>query len=100
MHHRATGSRSPQRYMSRMRLDNALTELAAVAQCAFSPQASFTRAFHRAAGATPTLSALAREGGGSRPFCAGPEEAKPRSRSWIVKIFKGTHETWEPTPSP
>jgi len=52
---------SPHRYMSRMRLENAMAELAAaklpLAEIAlnaqFSSQASFTRAFHRAAGVTP-----------------------------------------------
>ena len=52
---------SPQRYISRMRLEGAMTELAAaklpLAQIAlnaqFSSQASFTRAFHRAIGMTP-----------------------------------------------
>jgi AraC family transcriptional regulator len=52
---------SPHRYISRMRLDNAMAELAAgklpLAEIAlnahFSSQASFTRAFHRATGVTP-----------------------------------------------
>src|SRR6202166_3633145 len=52
---------SPQRYISRIRLENAMAELAAgklpLAQIAlnaqFSSQASFTRAFHRATGMTP-----------------------------------------------
>ncbi len=52
---------SPHRYISRMRLENAMAELAAgklaLAEIAFnaqfSSQASFTRAFHRAAGMTP-----------------------------------------------
>jgi len=52
---------SPHRYISRMRLDNAMAELAAgklpLAQIAFnarfSSQASFTRAFHRATNMTP-----------------------------------------------
>jgi AraC family transcriptional regulator len=52
---------SPKRYVSRMRLDKAMAELAAgrlpLAQIAlnagFSSQASFTRAFHRATGMTP-----------------------------------------------
>jgi AraC family transcriptional regulator len=52
---------SPQRYISRMRLDNAMAELAAgklpLAEIAlnaqFSSQASFTRAFHRTTGVTP-----------------------------------------------
>ena len=51
----------PHRYMSRMRLDKAMVELAngalPLAQIAFnahfSSQASFTRAFHRATGMTP-----------------------------------------------
>lgn len=51
----------PHRYVSRMRLDNAMAELAdgtlPLAQIAFnarfSSQASFTRAFHRATGMTP-----------------------------------------------
>ena len=51
----------PYRYISRMRLDNAMVELAngtlPLAQIAFnahfSSQASFTRAFHRATGMTP-----------------------------------------------
>jgi PAS domain S-box-containing protein len=51
----------PQRYLARMRLDNAMLELAAgqlsLAEVAFnarfSSQASFTRAFHRFAGTTP-----------------------------------------------
>jgi AraC family transcriptional regulator len=51
----------PHRYISRMRLDNAMVELAdgtlPLAQIAFnarfSSQASFTRAFHRATGITP-----------------------------------------------
>jgi AraC family transcriptional regulator len=51
----------PHRYISRMRLDNAMAELAAgklpLAEIAlnahFSSQASFTRAFHRATGMTP-----------------------------------------------
>jgi AraC family transcriptional regulator len=52
---------SPHRYISRIRLENAMAELAAgrlpLAEIAlnaqFSSQASFTRAFHRAAGMTP-----------------------------------------------
>jgi AraC family transcriptional regulator len=52
---------SPHRYISRMRLENAMAELAAgklpLAEIAlnaqFSSQASFTRAFHRATGVTP-----------------------------------------------
>jgi AraC family transcriptional regulator len=52
---------SPHRYISRMRLENAMAEIAAgklpFAQIAFnasfSSQASFTRAFHRATGITP-----------------------------------------------
>jgi len=51
----------PHRYISRMRLENAMAELAAdklpIAEIAlnaqFSSQASFTRAFHRATGMTP-----------------------------------------------
>jgi AraC family transcriptional regulator len=51
----------PHRYISRMRLENAMAELAdgtlPLAQIAlnahFSSQASFTRAFHRATGMTP-----------------------------------------------
>jgi AraC family transcriptional regulator len=48
----------PHRYISRMRLENAMAELAdgtvPLAQVAhFSSQASFTRAFHRATGMTP-----------------------------------------------
>ena len=51
----------PHRYISRMRLENAMAELAArklpLAEIAlnahFSSQASFTRAFHRATGMTP-----------------------------------------------
>lgn len=51
----------PHRYISRMRLENAMVELAAgklpLAEIAlnahFSSQASFTRAFHRASGMTP-----------------------------------------------
>jgi AraC family transcriptional regulator len=51
----------PHRYISRIRLENAMAELAAgtlpLAQIAlnahFSSQASFTRAFHRATGMTP-----------------------------------------------
>jgi AraC family transcriptional regulator len=52
---------SPRRYISRIRLENAMAELAAgklpLAEIAlnaqFSSQASFTRAFHRATGMTP-----------------------------------------------
>jgi AraC family transcriptional regulator len=52
----------PHRYVSRMRLENSMAELAAgklpLAEIAlnaqFSSQASFTRAFHRATGMTPT----------------------------------------------
>jgi AraC family transcriptional regulator len=52
---------SPHRYISRIRLENAMAELAAgklpLAEVAlnaqFSSQASFTRAFHRATGMTP-----------------------------------------------
>ena len=52
---------SPSRYISRLRLENAMTQLAAgklpLAEIAlnahFSSQASFTRAFHRATGLTP-----------------------------------------------
>jgi AraC family transcriptional regulator len=52
---------SPHRYVSRLRLENAMTEIAAgklsLAQIAlnagFSSQASFTRAFFRATGVTP-----------------------------------------------
>jgi AraC family transcriptional regulator len=52
---------SPHRYISRIRLDNAMAQLAAgklpLAEIAlnahFSSQASFTRAFHRATGMTP-----------------------------------------------
>jgi AraC family transcriptional regulator len=51
----------PQRYISRIRLEKAMAELAAgklpLAEIAlnahFSSQASFTRAFHRAIGMTP-----------------------------------------------
>ena len=51
----------PHRYISRIRLENAMAELAAgklpLAEIAFnahfSSQASFTRAFHRATGMTP-----------------------------------------------
>jgi AraC family transcriptional regulator len=51
----------PHRYISRMRLENAMAELAdgtvPLAQVAFnahfSSQASFKRAFHRATGMTP-----------------------------------------------
>ncbi|KAH2825393.1 hypothetical protein KXV85_011087 [Aspergillus fumigatus] len=56
----ATGS-PPQRYISRMRLDNAMAELARgelplvqiALNAGFSSQASFTRAFSRATGMTP-----------------------------------------------
>ena len=56
----ATGV-SPHRYISRIRLENAMAELAAaklpLAEIAlnaqFSSQASFTRAFHRTIGVTP-----------------------------------------------
>jgi AraC family transcriptional regulator len=52
---------SPNRYVSRLRLENAMAEIAAgkfsLAEIAlnarFSSQASFTRAFHRATGVTP-----------------------------------------------
>jgi AraC family transcriptional regulator len=52
---------SPHRYISRIRLDNAMAELAAgklplseiALNAQFSSQASFTRAFHRAIGMTP-----------------------------------------------
>jgi AraC family transcriptional regulator len=52
---------SPRRYVSRIRLENAMTELAAgklrlteiAFNAQFSSQASFTRAFHRATGMTP-----------------------------------------------
>jgi AraC family transcriptional regulator len=52
---------SPHRYVSRIRLENAMAELVAgklpLAEIAlnahFSSQASFTRAFHRATGTTP-----------------------------------------------
>ena len=52
---------SPHRYISRMRLENAMAELAAgklsladvALNAQFSSQASFTRAFHRATGVTP-----------------------------------------------
>lgn len=52
---------SPRRYVSRLRLENAMAQLAAarlpLAEIAlnahFSSQASFTRAFHRATGMTP-----------------------------------------------
>jgi len=51
----------PHRYISRMRLENAMAELAAgklplseiALNAHFSSQASFTRAFHRATGLTP-----------------------------------------------
>jgi AraC family transcriptional regulator len=51
----------PHRYISRIRLENAMAELAAgklpLAEIGlnahFSSQASFTRAFHRATGMTP-----------------------------------------------
>jgi AraC family transcriptional regulator len=51
----------PHRYISRMRMENAMTELAAgklplaaiALNAHFSSQASFTRAFHRATGMTP-----------------------------------------------
>jgi AraC family transcriptional regulator len=57
---RAMGN-SPHRYISRLRLESAMAELAAgklpLAEIAlnaqFSSQASFTRAFHRATGMTP-----------------------------------------------
>lgn len=53
---------SPSRYISQKRLENAKTELAAgkltlveiALNAQFSSQASFTRAFHRATGMTPT----------------------------------------------
>jgi AraC family transcriptional regulator len=52
---------SPHRYISRLRLENAMAELAAgklplteiALNAHFSSQASFTRAFHRATGMTP-----------------------------------------------
>jgi AraC family transcriptional regulator len=52
---------SPSRYVSRMRLEKAMAEIAAgklsLAEIAFkagfSSQASFTRAFHRVTGLTP-----------------------------------------------
>jgi AraC family transcriptional regulator len=52
---------APHRYVSRMRLENAMAEIAAGKlplveigfKAGFSSQASFTRAFHRAAGLTP-----------------------------------------------
>jgi AraC family transcriptional regulator len=52
---------SPHRYISRMRLENAMAQLAAgnlslteiALNAQFSSQASFTRAFHRATGMTP-----------------------------------------------
>ena len=52
---------SPHRYLARMRLENAMAELAAgklplahiALNAQFSSQASFTRAFHRATGMTP-----------------------------------------------
>jgi AraC family transcriptional regulator len=52
---------SPKRYVSRMRLDKAMAELAAgklplvqiALNAGFSSQASFTRAFSRATGTTP-----------------------------------------------
>jgi AraC family transcriptional regulator len=52
---------SPHRYISRVRLENAMVELAAgklplaaiALNAQFSSQASFTRAFHRATGMTP-----------------------------------------------
>ena len=52
---------SPHRYVSRMRLENAMAEIAAgklsLAEIAFnagfSSQASFTRAFYRVSGLTP-----------------------------------------------
>jgi AraC family transcriptional regulator len=52
---------SPHRYISRIRLENAMAELAArklpladiALNAQFSSQASFTRAFHRAIGVTP-----------------------------------------------
>jgi AraC family transcriptional regulator len=61
---------SPHRYISRMRLENAMAEIAAarlpLAQIAlnarFSSQASFTRAFRRATGTTPAEYRLHRHG--------------------------------------
>ena len=52
---------SPQRYVNRMRLENAMAEIAAgrfplaniALNARFSSQASFTRAFRRATGVTP-----------------------------------------------
>jgi len=97
-HHRATGSRSPQRYMSRMRLGNAMTELGGsrsmrilVAGQLYAGVSSRSRHDHQR---ISTPSALAREGGaqGLLPW-TGTTKA-PQS---IVdrQDIQGTHETWE-----
>jgi AraC family transcriptional regulator len=70
----------PHRYISRMRLENAMAEIAAgrlpLAQIAlnarFSSQASFTRAFRRATGMTPAEYRLHRRGSSAQILSATP----------------------------
>jgi AraC family transcriptional regulator len=71
---------SPQRYVSRMRLENAMTEIAAgrlpLSQIAlnarFSSQASFTRAFRRATGMTPAEYRRRRRGSSAQILSTTP----------------------------
>jgi AraC family transcriptional regulator len=80
---------SPHRYVSRMRLENAMAELAqgrlSLAQIGlnarFSSQASFTRAFRRATGATPAEYRLHRRGSPGQILLAAPRPQVDRNRA-------------------
>jgi AraC family transcriptional regulator len=85
---------SPHRYVSRMRLESAMAELAqgrlSLAQIAlnarFSSQASFTRAFRRATGTTPAEYRLHRRVGSAQVLLALP---RPQSIAAEAVPFRG-----------